>query len=36
MGFNPYRKQSRRPGDYVLFVTALLVIVAVLAWAVRG
>lgn len=33
MGLNPYRKFQARPLDYVLVVAALLVALALVAWA---
>ena len=33
MGFNPYRQQKRRPSDYVMVAAAVLVVAALLAWA---
>jgi hypothetical protein len=36
MGFNPYRKQRRRPGDYVLVAVALLATLALVVWAFLG
>ena len=36
MGFNPYRKQRRRPGDYVLMVAGFVAVALLLLWAVRG
>jgi len=35
VGFDPYRKKSRRPGDYVLMAAALLAIAAALVWVAR-
>lgn len=35
MGFNPYRPQRRRPSDYAFVIAALVVTVALLAWAAR-
>ena len=36
MGFDPYRKQTRRPGDYVLMAAALAAVVALLLWGFLG
>jgi hypothetical protein len=36
MGFNPYRPQRRRASDYVLVASAVIVVVALLAWALLG
>jgi hypothetical protein len=36
MGFNPFRQQRRRTGDYVLVVAAFVVIVALVLWAFLG
>jgi hypothetical protein len=36
MGFNPYHKLRRRPSDYVMVVAGLVVIVALVAWALFG
>ncbi len=36
MGFNPYRKFSAKPSDYVLVSAAILVALAALAWAFLG
>ena len=36
VGFNPYRKFKASAADYVLVVTALLVTLALVAWAVVG
>ncbi|CAN5819068.1 hypothetical protein BH20ACT4_BH20ACT4_03000 [soil metagenome] len=36
MGYNPYRRFTARPGDYVMVVVAILVTVALVAWAVLG
>lgn len=33
MGFNPYRKQRRRPSDYAFVAAALAVTAALLLWA---
>jgi hypothetical protein len=36
MGFNPNRTYRRRPSDYVLVGSAVLVCVLLLAWAFFG
>ena len=36
MGFNPYRKFRATPADYALVATALVVSMALLAWAALG
>ena len=36
MGFDPYRKRSRRPGDYVLMAAALAAVVVALVWVFAG
>jgi hypothetical protein len=36
MGFNPYRKQRRRPSDYLLVAVAVVVVLALLLWAALG
>lgn len=36
MGFNPHRQTRRSPLDYVLVAAALLVCVALVAWAFLG
>lgn len=36
MGFNPHRQYKRTPADYVLVGAAVLVCVALLAWAFLG
>ena len=33
MGFNPYRRQPRRPGDYAFVGAAFAVVAALLVWA---
>jgi hypothetical protein len=33
VGFNPYRPQRRRQSDYVFVAAALVVTLALLAWA---
>lgn len=33
MGYNPYRKFTARPGDYVMVVAAILVALGLVAWA---
>ncbi|CAN5550610.1 hypothetical protein BH18ACT3_BH18ACT3_16730 [soil metagenome] len=36
MGYNPYRRFTARPGDYVMVVVAVVVALALVAWAVLG
>jgi hypothetical protein len=36
MGMNPFRPHRRSPGDYVMVAAALLVVAALVAWAVYG
>jgi hypothetical protein len=36
MGFNPFRQQQRRTGDYVLVIAAFIVIAALVLWALLG
>jgi hypothetical protein len=36
VGFNPYRKFRARPTDYALVVAAVLVVLALVAWALVG
>jgi hypothetical protein len=36
MGFNPHRAQRRRPSDVLFVGAALVVSVALVAWAVLG
>jgi hypothetical protein len=36
MGFDPYRKQVRRPSDYVIMASALFVVATLLVWALWG
>ena len=36
VGFNPYRPQRRRRSDYLLVGSALLITVALVAWAFLG
>lgn len=36
MGFNPQRKMAKTPADYVMVVGAVLVCVALVAWAFLG
>ncbi len=33
MGYNPYRRFKARPSDYVLVVVAIVVALALVAWA---
>jgi hypothetical protein len=36
MGMNPFRPHRRSPADYVMVAAALLVVAALVAWAVWG
>jgi hypothetical protein len=36
VGLNPYRKQRRRPSDYVFVVAAVVIALALVAWALLG
>jgi hypothetical protein len=36
MGMNPFRPHRRTAGDYVLVVAALVVVDALIAWALLG
>jgi len=36
VGYNPYRKFTARPGDYVMVVAVILVASALVLWAVLG
>jgi hypothetical protein len=36
MGFNPHRKRVARPTDIVFVAAAMVVVLALLAWAVLG
>ena len=36
MGLNPFRQAHRSPADYVMVAVAILVCVALVAWAVLG
>lgn len=36
MGFNPYRPQKRRASDYLLVAAAVVVCIALVAWALFG
>jgi hypothetical protein len=36
MGFNPHRVRQRTPADYVMVAAALLVCLALVAWAAFG
>jgi hypothetical protein len=36
MGFNPFRQQVRRRGDYVLVAAAFVVVALLLLWALLG
>jgi len=33
VGFNPFREQTRRTSDYVFVGAAMLVVIALLVWA---
>jgi len=36
MGMNPFRPQRRTPADYVMVAAALVVLAALVFWAVHG
>jgi hypothetical protein len=36
VGFNPFRKQKRSYADYLLVAAALVVCIALVAWAIFG
>ena len=36
MGFNPYRKFTAKPSDYVLVVACVFIAAALVAWAFLG
>jgi hypothetical protein len=36
VGYNPYRKFRARPADYALVVVAIVVALALVAWAFLG
>jgi hypothetical protein len=36
VGLNPFRQTHRSPADYLMVVVAVLVCVALVAWAVLG
>lgn len=36
MGFNPHRQYKRTPADYAMVVAAVVVCVALVAWAFLG
>jgi len=36
MGFDPHRQQRRSVGDYLLVAAAVLICVALVAWALLG
>jgi len=36
VGFNPYRQPRRRPSDYVMVAAAVVVVLALLLWALFG
>ncbi|CAN5689920.1 hypothetical protein BH18ACT2_BH18ACT2_19630 [soil metagenome] len=36
MGFNPYRRFRARPADYALVAVAIVVALALVAWALLG
>jgi len=36
VGFNPYRKFRARPADYALVIAAVVVALALVAWAFLG
>ncbi len=32
MGYNPYRRFKARPGDYVMVISAVVIVVALVVW----
>jgi hypothetical protein len=36
MGFNPHRMHRRSPADYAMVIGALVVVAALVAWALVG
>jgi hypothetical protein len=36
VGYNPYRKFAARPGDYAMVVVAIVLAIALVAWALFG
>jgi hypothetical protein len=36
VGFDPYRQRKRRPSDYVMVAAAVVVCIALIAWALLG
>jgi hypothetical protein len=36
MGFDPHRAQHRSPADYVMVAAAVLIVAALVAWALFG
>ena len=36
MGLNPFRPQRRSPADYVMVAAAVVVVVALVVWALLG
>jgi len=36
VGFNPYRRHRRRPADIALVVGALVIVAALVGWALAG
>jgi hypothetical protein len=36
MGFNPHRKRVKRASDYIIVASAMVAIVALVAWAFAG
>jgi len=36
VGFNPYRRRRRRPSDYVMVATALVLVLSMVLWAFSG
>jgi hypothetical protein len=36
MGFNPFRPQRRSNADYVMVAAAMLIVAALLVWALLG
>jgi hypothetical protein len=36
MGMNPFRPHRRSPADFVMVAAALIVVVGLVVWAIRG
>jgi hypothetical protein len=36
MGMNPFRPHRRSPADYVMVAAALVIVLALVVWAIRG